>query len=115
MMQLRLPGPAIMQVWVMEPQQLLSLAGNTSTLKIVYSAPSTDAIGYINWIELTYQQQLAAVSDALLFTSPDTTASVEYDLSGFSSAQFSVFDITDSVKVMQPQIDSDRRHVPLPG
>ena len=82
-----------------------SLASNTSTLKIVYSAPSTDAIGYVNWIELTYQQQLAAVGDALLFTSPDTTAAVEYDLSGFSSAQFSVFDITDSVKVMQPQMD----------
>ena len=83
-----------------------ALVGNTSTLKIIYNDPSTIATGYINWIELTYQEQLAAVSDALLFTSPDTTASVEYDLSGFSTAQFSVFDVTGFVKVMQPQIDT---------
>ena len=83
-----------------------ALVGNTSTLKIAYTDPSTIATGYINWIELTYQEQLAAVSDALLFTSPDMTAAVEYDLSGFSNARFSVFDVTDSVKVMQPQIDT---------
>ncbi len=82
-----------------------SLSANTSTLKVVYNAASTDATGYINWIELTYQQNLAAVGDALLFTSPDTTGAVEFDLSGFSSSPFSVFDITDSVKVMQPQPD----------
>ncbi len=82
-----------------------ALAGNTSTLKIVYTDAGSIAIGYINWIEITYQQQLAAVSDALLFTSPDTTGSVEYDLSGFSPAPFSVFDITDSVKVIQPQMN----------
>ena len=97
----------IMQVWAMAKlHNGPALAGNTSTLKIVYTDPSTIAIGYINWIELTYQEQLAAVSDALLFTSPDTTAAVEYDLSGFSTARFSVFDVTDSVKVMQPQIDT---------
>ncbi len=80
-------------------------AGGRSTLKIVYNASSTSATGFINWVELNYTQQLAAVSDALIFTSPDTTAAVEYDLSGFSGAQFSVFDVTDSVKVLQSQPD----------
>ncbi|MGA7159637.1 MAG: type IX secretion system sortase PorU [Bacteroidota bacterium] len=82
-----------------------ALVNNNSTLKIIYNASSAIATGYINWIEITYKQQLTAVGDALLFTSPDTTASVEYDLSGYSASQFSVFDITDSVKVMQPQAD----------
>ena len=80
-------------------------ANNTSTLKIIYNASSAVATGYINWIELTYTQQLTAVGDALLFTSPDTTGAVEFDLSVFSASSFSAFDISDSVKVMQPQAD----------
>ena len=82
---------------------LPSPSAGTSNLKIGYSAAGAVATGYINWIELTYQQQLAAVGDALLFTSPDNSGSVEYDLSGYSSAPFSVFDITDSVKLMSSQ------------
>ena len=65
------------------------------------------ATGFINWLEILYRQQLAAVSDALLFTSPDTAAAVQYALSGFSGNKFSVFDISDlfNVKIVPSQAD----------
>ncbi len=87
--------------------QISSLNDSRSAIKIVYNANSAGSTGYINWIEILYTQQLVGISEALIFTSPDTTAAVQYDLSGFFGDKFSVFDITDvlNVKILQPQND----------
>ena len=85
------------------------LVDTTSTLKIIYGFLNTSsaiATGYINWVELTYTQRLSAVNNALLFTSPDTTGSVEYTLTNFFGANFSVFDITDVLNVKRVSFDS---------
>jgi hypothetical protein len=84
-----------------------SLTDSRSAVKIVYNANSTVATGYINWLEILYTQQLVGISEALIFTSPDTTAAVQYALSGFSGNKFSVFDITDvlNVKIVPSQAD----------
>lgn len=87
------------------------LADSTSTLKIIYgfqNATSATATGYINWLELTYTQQLSAVNNALLFTSPDTAGSVEYALTKFFGAGFSIFDITDVFNVKRVPFDSSQ-------
>ncbi len=84
-----------------------SLTDGRSAVKIIYNANSTVAIGYINWLEILYTQQLVGISEALIFTSPDTTGAVQYALSGFSGTKFFVFDITDvlDVKIVSSQAD----------
>jgi hypothetical protein len=84
-----------------------SLTDSRSAVKIVYNANSMVATGYINWLELLYTQQLVGINEALIFTSPDTTAAVQYALSGFSGNKFSVFDITEvlNVKIVSSQAD----------
>ena len=76
-----------------------NLVDQRSNLKLVYRADSKAAIGWIYWIEILYTQQLVPVSDELLFTSPDTSGTVEYNLSGFSSSNVSVFDVTNVFNV----------------
>lgn len=76
-----------------------SLADNRSTLKITYDAASSTAKGFINWVEIIYTQQLFAIDESLIFTSPDTTGAVQYALSGFLGNNFSVFDISDIADV----------------
>jgi len=85
-----------------------ALVDSRSTLRITYNDASAIATGYINWVELTYTQQLTAVNNALLFTSPDTTGSVDYEVTGFSGANFAVFDITDLFNVKRISFDSDQ-------
>ncbi|HTX19426.1 MAG TPA: type IX secretion system sortase PorU [Bacteroidota bacterium] len=89
-------------------QAVPTLSDNRSTLKVTYNAPSTIATGYINWIEITYRQQLTAVGNSLLFNSPDTTGAVQYELTGFVGSNFAVFDVTDPLNVKRMQFDSDQ-------
>jgi hypothetical protein len=76
-----------------------NLVDQRSNLKLVYRADSKAAIGWIYWIEILYTQQLVPVNDELLFTSPDTSGTIEYNLSGFSSSNVSIFDVTDVFNV----------------
>ncbi len=78
-----------------------SLSDQRSNLKLTYQADSKVAIGWINWIEIFYTQQLVPVNDELLFTSPDTSGAVEYNLSGYSSSSVRVFDVTDAFNVRE--------------
>ncbi|MGE5315413.1 MAG: C25 family cysteine peptidase, partial [Acidobacteriota bacterium] len=71
------------------------LPGDRSTVRMTYSAASSNAAGYINWLEIIYQKQLAASNDELTFTSPDQTGSVEYPVTGFSTNAVLGFDVTD--------------------
>ena len=71
------------------------LTDNRSVLKFLYTANSSSAVGYLDYFEITYQKELKAVSDYLLFFSKDTTAVINYQLSNFSNSSIRVFDVSD--------------------
>ncbi len=56
-------------------------------------------------MEIYYQRRFEAVNDALLFTSPDVTGSVQYGISNFSS-DIRAFDVTDHSNVKELQYNS---------
>ncbi len=67
-----------------------------SSVKITYNANSNVATGFIDSFEIFYQQDLIAVNDALIFTSPDNNGTFEFEVSGFSNTTVAAFDITDA-------------------
>lgn len=76
-----------------------TLTDERSTLKFSISTGSSSAKVYLDYFEIAYRKYLRAVSDNLLFFSKDTTATIEYDLSNFSSSSIQTFDITDFANV----------------
>ncbi len=72
-----------------------ALTDDRSTVRLSFVANSIDAVGWINWLEILYQQQLVAASDQLRFTSPDRAGAVEYPVSGFSTNVVTGYDVTD--------------------
>ncbi|HVN47861.1 MAG TPA: C25 family cysteine peptidase, partial [Bacteroidota bacterium] len=84
-----------------------NLSGETSSLNVSYTAGNSSAIGWIDWLEILYHRQFKAVNDSLLFTSPDTNASIVYSISNLSSsASTKVFDVSDHFNVQQiSQVD----------
>jgi hypothetical protein len=68
-------------------------------LQFVTSNPAAE--GRLDWFEILYARRFEADNDSLIFTSPDTTAIVEYTISKFSSRDINVFDITDHKNVKQ--------------
>jgi Peptidase family C25. len=73
---------------------------SASTVKIQVSSSNQDAETYLDWMEIYYQRRFEAVNDTLLFTSPDVTGSVQYDISNFSS-DIRAFDVTDHNNVKE--------------
>lgn len=70
-----------------------------------YMSNNGAAEGYIDWWEIIYKRRLNSASgDFLFFDSPDTTATVEYNVSPFSGNNVKVFDVTDhnNPKIIQP-------------
>lgn len=78
------------------------IPNDRSVLKINFRTRNQGAKGFLDWFEILFRQRPEAVSDLLLFDSPDTTAVVEYALSKFSSRDVFVFDVSNhrSVKRM---------------
>ena len=72
-----------------------TLSDQWSSLRVSYKADGGIGQGWISWIEILYQQQLAAVNNELIFTSPDANAVAEFALTGYTSNDVSVFDVTD--------------------
>jgi len=70
------------------------LSEDRSNLKFVYQASKSTAIGWLDWFDILYQRRFVAVNDLLRFTSPDTTAVIEYELNGFSNSNIKVFNVT---------------------
>jgi flagellar hook assembly protein FlgD len=66
-----------------------------SLVRITYSSTSTNALGFLDWMEIFYSHDYSAVNDLLHFTSPDTDAIVQYNLQNFSTSGVLVFDVTD--------------------
>ena len=70
-----------------------------SVFRITYEPTGSSARGWLDWLEILYRRSFAAVNDELQCSTYDTTAVVEYELSGFSSRQIEVFDVTDHGQV----------------
>ncbi|HSD64030.1 MAG TPA: type IX secretion system sortase PorU, partial [Ignavibacteriaceae bacterium] len=72
-----------------------TLPDNRSVLKFTFTPNSGSAVGYLDYFEITYDKELKAFNDYLLFYSKDTTAAINYDLTNFSSSNIKVYDVTD--------------------
>lgn len=81
------------------------LPDNRSVLKFTLSSSSITSVGYLDYIEMTYEKELKPVENRLTFFSKDTTRIVEYYLSGFPSSEIKVFDVTnfDDVRMITPK------------
>ncbi|MBI5463419.1 MAG: type IX secretion system sortase PorU [Ignavibacteriales bacterium] len=79
-----------------------ALSGNRSVLKFRFVTATTESIGWLDYFEIHYRREFSAVGDQLLFSSPDTSAIVEYTVGNLPSDQVYVFDVTkhDSVKLV---------------
>ncbi|MDI6766526.1 MAG: type IX secretion system sortase PorU [Bacteroidota bacterium] len=85
----------------------MNFLNNTSKLLFIYSSSGTLATGYIDWYEIFWHKNLRAKNDQFHFHTHDTTAIAEYKVSGFSSNEIFVFDVSrfDSVlKLSDPRI-----------
>lgn len=63
--------------------------------KVTYVPNSSSDKGYFDWVEAFYKRSLTTSVDEIQFTTPDTIANVEYNLTGFSNSNILVFDVTD--------------------
>lgn len=79
-----------------------AVPNDRSVLKVLFGRGSSSAIGWIDWFEILYRQRFEAVNDFLLFSSLDTTATIEYNLKNFSSrTDVYAFDVTEHNNVKQ--------------
>jgi len=76
-----------------------NLVDGRSVLKFTYLGHFSSDIAWTDWFEILYRRDFSAVNDVIHFTSPDTNATVEYDLRGFSNSDIVGFDITDFANV----------------
>ncbi len=75
------------------------LPDNHSLLKFSFTPTTSSSLGYLDYFEILYQSQLQAVNDNLLFFSKDTTSVIQYNLTGFSSSNIQVFNVSDYANV----------------
>ncbi|MCX6136662.1 MAG: hypothetical protein NTV54_04100, partial [Ignavibacteriales bacterium] len=85
-----------------------SLSDKWSSLRVTFRADGGVGEGWISWIEILYQQQLAAMNDELLFTAPYGGAVAEFSLTGFSGNAVNVFDVTDPVETKRLTVIPDQ-------
>ncbi|MEJ2613941.1 MAG: type IX secretion system sortase PorU, partial [Ignavibacteriaceae bacterium] len=75
------------------------LPDNRSVLKFQVNANSSNTYAYLDYFEITYQKNLTATNDSLIFYSKDTTSVINYNLSGFSNSNIQVYDISDYANI----------------
>ena len=67
---------------------------NSSVVKITMAPNNQEAQTWLDWMEIYYQRTFVAQNDALVFTTPDTTGTVQYSVSNLSS-EARAFDVTN--------------------
>ncbi len=77
-----------------------TLPDNRSVLKFTLSSSSVTSVGYLDYFELSYEKELKPVENNIIFFSKDSSAVVEYYLSGFPSSEIKVFDVTDHSNIL---------------
>ena len=75
------------------------LPENRSVLKFTMTPGSKTSQGYLDYFEIYYERNMSATGDYLSFFSKDTSSVIEYQLSGFSSSNIKVFNVTDYANV----------------
>ncbi|MCI0448332.1 MAG: type IX secretion system sortase PorU [Chlorobi bacterium] len=81
--------------------------GEQSKFRATYQASSSEAEGYLDWMEIQYKRRLnSAQGDVLRFESPNVSGTVEYNVSSFSNNNIKVFNVTEhnELKRIQPLI-----------
>ena len=73
------------------------LVDDRSMVTITYNAVNAERSrdGHVDWVEWNYPRRFEAVGDELLFSAPDTTAVIQFELNGFTMSDVAVYDITD--------------------
>jgi hypothetical protein len=84
----------------LNPSRTGGVPNGSSVVNIKVSSSNQEAKTWLDWLEIYYQRKFEAVNDALIFTSPDVTGSVQYDISNFSS-DICAFDVTDHSNVKE--------------
>ena len=82
-----------------EAKYVNTLPDNRSVLKFQVNANSSNTSAYLDYFEISYQKDLAAVNDSLIFYSKDTSSIISYDLTGFSNSNIQVYDISDYANI----------------
>jgi hypothetical protein len=77
-----------------------TLPDNRSVLKFTLNSSSVTAVGYLDYFEISYEKELKPVDNNIIFFSKDSSAIVEYYLSGFPSSEIKVFDVTDHSNIL---------------
>lgn len=82
-----------------------NIPDNRSALTLKVNPATVSAIGYLDFIEITYVKQIIADNNYTMFFSEPNTGIIEYQLRGFSSSNIKVFDVTDysNVKLTSPR------------
>jgi hypothetical protein len=77
------------------------LSEDRSTVSITYNSvnPDRSRDGYVDWVEWNYARRFEPLNDELLFSAPDTTAVIQFELNGFSMSDIVVYDVTDYTQV----------------
>lgn len=78
-----------------------ALPSDRSILRISFGTKNNAAQGWLDWFEIFFNRRFEADNDLLLFTSPDTTAVINYTVSKFSSREIFVFDVSSHKNVRQ--------------
>lgn len=76
-----------------------ALADDRSVLKFNFTPSQITSMGYLDFFEIKYSRELKPSDDLLIFYSKDSTAVIEYRLSGFPSTNIKVFDVSDPFNV----------------
>ncbi|MEO6694156.1 MAG: type IX secretion system sortase PorU, partial [Ignavibacteria bacterium] len=65
---------------------------------------SPNVSGYYDYIEMHYHRQFTADNNQLRFNTPDTNATVEYRINGFTSSDIRLYDVTvkENVNIINP-------------
>ncbi|MBI4548842.1 MAG: type IX secretion system sortase PorU [Ignavibacteriae bacterium] len=90
--------------------QIPTFNDGQSHLRFAFNSTNSTGNGYIDWYEIFYRQHLVAQSDVFSFHSDDTTAIVEYNVTGFTGGGVLVFDVTrfDSVfRIVNVRLSAD--------
>lgn len=78
-----------------------TLPSDRSVLRLQFVTNNNAAQGWLDWFEILYSRPFEVSNDSLLFTSPDTTATIEYAVSKFSSHDVYVFEVSQDTSVKE--------------
>ncbi len=62
----------------------------------------------LDWLEILYDRSYKAHDDVLIFSNGGMTGEVEYEVTGFSTSDIKVFDITDPTKLERLEVPPER-------